>query len=211
MTIKCIAHPNNPTAKIFRLDDYPSVLDPSKGIIKFSNNHIANAIGSPAIAALFIRFSNVIRNVDIAATGKGNNKIDLVSVTYKSEKDWKTVPPEDIIELLEERLQNHGTLIIVPDMKKAFDISVDELRDAIRRYRPETVNKDNGDAADKAISIADNGWNPETRQLTCIFGEKCAEGGCGNISKLSTQHTLRSHLLARYPEIRKVSFLDKAP
>lgn len=212
MTINFISSAKNPAVKVFRLDNLPSVLDPSDGKTTFNNTHEANAKGSPSVAAIFIRFAKHVKSVEIAAIAgvNQNQKVDLVAVTFKNPENWVEISPEAVSQLLQERLDERGTLLIAPDPRPASQISIDDIRKSIKMYRPETVVVDNGDNADKAISVPDDGWRPETKTLTCVFDQACVSGKCGDISKRATQHMLHKHLLARYPGMI-VNFSDRQP
>lgn len=210
MTIEYVQHPKNPAARIFRLDNFPSVIPTEKGKIRLNKTHQAHDIGSPVAAAILTRFRNDIEAVEMASAGgqNGTSRVDAICVILKHPDLWENETTAQIIcSMLKERLQNKGTLLIVPDMRQAFQISANDIRKSIKQFRPETVIEHNEETADNAITVKDDGWDPKTKSLTCIMGEKCAAGACSELNKIATQNTLAGHLRTRYPGIR-VLFKD---
>lgn len=198
-------------SRIFRLDGFPSVRHPSQGVQSYTNNHEANRGNSPAIAAIFVRFLGKIASVDLVAVGddKSSLKTDMIQVTLKDGNQWdQSVPTEDVIEILNERLNSNLGIVITPDLREAHQISTQEMRDAVKRIRPQNVVKHNGqDKADNAITIPDDGWNPKTKTLRILLGEKCAtmdESVCSDINQKVTVDTLSKHLRVRFPGLKVV-------
>jgi hypothetical protein len=189
------------TGRIFTLNGYPSVIPADQKFRAVTASQAAKS-ESPA-ARHFVRSfgdadstKSIVQEVRLnGALLTDGKKVDIVGIILKEGISWSKPVEEAAVQILERRLSHGSGITLSTSLKQDFSTArLEQVRGVLWANTPIEVEMHNGNKAEQAISIPDNGLDKKSNIITVVMTEACIGSGdaCSALSLAATQAKIRA-------------------